>query len=78
MSLIQFDMKILKLKIEVADEVEAYQITSFLGFTHKIKRAELDKYIENFDEVNRPAYFLRKTEDCNQKFREKDDENFND
>jgi len=71
-------MKILKLKIEVADEVEAYEITSFLGFRHKVKKAELDGVVEDFDEVNRPAHFLKKTSDCDQKFREKDDENFND
>jgi len=69
---------ILKLKIEVADEVEAYQITSLISFTHKIKRAELDGVIEDFDEVNRPAHFLKPTEEVSLKFREKDDIKFND
>lgn len=69
---------ILKLKIDVADEVEAYQITSLIGFEHKVLRADLDGNAEDFDEINRPAHFLKPMGKVNLKFREKDDKKFND
>lgn len=52
-------MKILTIKIEVEDEVEAYQIVSRLGFDRKIVEADLDGVSETFDKTNQPNMFLK-------------------
>jgi hypothetical protein len=68
----------LKVMLDVESEFEAYQVVSSLGFTHKVKRAELDGYSEDFGKDNRSGHFLKPTGEVNLKFREKDDEETND
>lgn len=52
-------MKILTVKIEVEDDIEAYSIVSSLGFRHKVTEADLNGYLEKFNAKNKAAYFLR-------------------
>jgi len=52
-------MKTLTIKIEVEDEVEAYQIVSRLGFEHKVAEADLDGATETFNKTNQPNMFLK-------------------
>ena len=50
---------ILKLKINVEDKLEAYDIVSRLSFKHEVVEAEFGKDKETFDNENKPAYFMR-------------------
>jgi len=50
---------ILKLKINVEDKLEAYEIVSRLSFKYEIVEAEFDNKKEVFDRDNKPAYFMK-------------------
>jgi len=50
---------ILKIKIEVEDKLEAYDIVSRLSFNHEVIEAEFDKDKTIFDQDNKPAYFMK-------------------
>lgn len=50
---------ILKIKIEVEDKIEAYDIVSRIGLQHNVKEAEFNGKKENFDKKNKPALFLK-------------------
>ena len=50
---------ILKIKIEVEDKLEAYDIVSRLGLQHDVLEADFDGRGEVFDSDNKPAYFLK-------------------
>lgn len=50
---------ILKLKINVEDKLEAYDIVSRLSFKHEIVEAEFGVVKEVFDQENKPAYFMK-------------------
>ncbi|MEI8360939.1 MAG: hypothetical protein WCG01_02330 [bacterium] len=50
---------ILKIKIEVSDELEAYKVVSELGFEHQVVSADLDGHIEKFDKQVKPCHFLK-------------------
>lgn len=50
---------ILKLKLKVNDEIEAYKVVSELGFEFSVLSADLDGHAENFDQKNKPCHFLK-------------------
>lgn len=50
---------ILRIKIEVKDKLEAYNIVSNLGLRHDVSEAEFRGKKEVFDSDNKPAYFLK-------------------
>ena len=60
---------ILKLKINVEDKLEAYDIVSRLSFKHEIVEAEFGGNRESFDQKNKPAYFMRDNEKNIAKFK---------
>ena len=50
---------ILKLKINVEDKLEAYDIVSRLSFSHEVVEAEFGKDKDIFDKDNKPAHFMK-------------------
>ena len=50
---------ILKVKIKVNDEIEAYKLGSELGFEYTVMNADLDGHSEDFTAKNKPAHFLK-------------------
>ncbi len=60
---------ILKIKIEVEDKLEAYDLVSRIGLQHDIKEAEYGERKEVFDEKNKPALFLKNNKKNISKYR---------
>lgn len=50
---------ILKIKINVKDKLEAYDIVSVLGLRRDVFEAEFNGKKEVFNKENKPAYFLK-------------------
>ena len=53
-------MKILILKIQVKDKIEAWKIVSHLGFERKVIEATFENKTYKFDEQNKPKDFFKR------------------
>jgi len=60
---------ILKLKINVEEKLEAYDIVSRLSFKHEVVEAEFGKDKDVFDKENKPAYFMKDKQNNIAKFK---------
>ncbi|NCD40548.1 MAG: hypothetical protein EOL88_00500 [Bacteroidia bacterium] len=56
-------------EVEVADDLEAYQVVTECNFQHKVIRAEYNGTKEEFNKVNTPFHFLKDNKKIKKKFR---------
>ncbi len=60
---------ILRIKIEVKDKLEAYDIVSRIGLQHRVIEAEFKGRKELFNTKNKPALFLKNKKENITKYR---------
>ena len=64
------DDNILTIQVKVKDKIEAYAIVSELSFDYEVKSAKFNGHKEEFNDENKPVYFLKDNSKIKKEFRD--------